>query len=301
MPPSADCPLSWLFLHGFIYVLCSVYERDQLCNLSAMFLFAMTCGWSYRRTVLQKNATSSGDSPHLQQDEERQFLIDPNRCRRALLIVAHPDDECMFFAPIVRRLVRLGVDLSLVSASNGNYEESGSIRRKELVEAARRLGVERNRVRIIDDAELQDDPNTEWPSKRLYQLFDDEQRRSRCDAIISFDESGVSGHANHCDLAAALRSWRSLRTAGRSAGGSEPPRLFQLQSVPLWRKYCSAVDISLSMVRATRQDVVVISGVANTLASIWAMLAHRSQLKWFRLLYLLTSRYMLVNTLNEVP
>lgn len=120
MPPSADCPLSWLFLHGFIYVLCSVYERDQLCNLSAMFLFAMTCGWSYRRTVLQKNATSSGDSPHLQQDEERQFLIDPNRCRRALLIVAHPDDECMFFAPIVRRLVRLGVDLSLVSASNGS-------------------------------------------------------------------------------------------------------------------------------------------------------------------------------------
>ena len=39
--------------------------------------------------------------------------------RQGLLLIAHPDDESMFFAPTIIRLQELGVNLSLLCLSNG--------------------------------------------------------------------------------------------------------------------------------------------------------------------------------------
>lgn len=40
---------------------------------------------------------------------------------RALLVTAHPDDECMFFAPTVLNLVESNVDVHLLCLSTGRF------------------------------------------------------------------------------------------------------------------------------------------------------------------------------------
>lgn len=39
--------------------------------------------------------------------------------KRVLIVVAHPDDECMFFGPTIFRLCEQGADVHLLCLSNG--------------------------------------------------------------------------------------------------------------------------------------------------------------------------------------
>ncbi|KAI8442154.1 hypothetical protein MSG28_005762 [Choristoneura fumiferana] len=41
------------------------------------------------------------------------------RAKRVLVVVAHPDDECMFFGPTIFRLCEQGADVHLLCLSNG--------------------------------------------------------------------------------------------------------------------------------------------------------------------------------------
>lgn len=41
------------------------------------------------------------------------------RAKRVLIVVAHPDDECMFFGPTIFRLCEQGADVHLLCLSNG--------------------------------------------------------------------------------------------------------------------------------------------------------------------------------------
>ena len=50
------------------------------------------------------------------------------------LVIAHPDDECMFFYPTISRAKRLHI----ICLSNGGYDGLGEQREKELQRAARR-------------------------------------------------------------------------------------------------------------------------------------------------------------------
>lgn len=40
--------------------------------------------------------------------------------KRVLLVIAHPDDECMFFGPTIFRLCEQGTEVYLLCLSNGN-------------------------------------------------------------------------------------------------------------------------------------------------------------------------------------
>lgn len=46
---------------------------------------------------------------------------------RALLVTAHPDDECMFFAPTILRLLELNVSVHLLCLSSGRIVNLASI------------------------------------------------------------------------------------------------------------------------------------------------------------------------------
>lgn len=53
----------------------------------------------------------------------------PNKfsMNRVVVIVSHPDDECMFFGPIIHSLVKhFGSKLYLLCLSHGNYEKQVS-------------------------------------------------------------------------------------------------------------------------------------------------------------------------------
>ena len=51
--------------------------------------------------------------------------------RNILYVIAHPDDEAMFFVPSITQL-RTTNDLYLLCLSNGNFDGLGKIREKEL-------------------------------------------------------------------------------------------------------------------------------------------------------------------------
>lgn len=66
-----------------------------------------------------------------------------------LLITAHPDDECMFFTPTIRNLIRNGCEIELICLSTGDFDGKGRIRRRELKKSTEVLGIKP--VSIIED------------------------------------------------------------------------------------------------------------------------------------------------------
>ncbi|XP_059403157.1 N-acetylglucosaminyl-phosphatidylinositol de-N-acetylase-like [Carassius carassius] len=62
---------------------------------------------------------------------------------RALFVTAHPDDECMFFAHIVLKLVESHAALYLLCLSTGNYNNQGL--KRELLDSCAVLGIPSNR------------------------------------------------------------------------------------------------------------------------------------------------------------
>ena len=43
------------------------------------------------------------------------------RGKRVLLITAHPDDECMFFGPVIYHVLKEASSFSLLCLTNGNF------------------------------------------------------------------------------------------------------------------------------------------------------------------------------------
>lgn len=76
------------------------------------------------------------------------------RGRRICLLIAHPDDEAMFFAPAVLALARpeLGNHVKILCLSSGDAEGLGDTRKKELVESGLVLGLRRREdVFVVDN------------------------------------------------------------------------------------------------------------------------------------------------------
>ncbi|XP_037057258.1 N-acetylglucosaminyl-phosphatidylinositol de-N-acetylase isoform X2 [Peromyscus leucopus] len=91
----------------------------------------------------------------------------PGAGSRALLVIAHPDDEAMFFAPTVLGLARLEQPVFLLCFSTGNYYNQGEIRKKELLQSCDVLGIPPPNVTIIDNSEFPDDPRVQWDTERV--------------------------------------------------------------------------------------------------------------------------------------
>lgn len=69
--------------------------------------------------------------------------------RRALLVIAHPDDECMFFGPTVIGLLQQKCELYLLCLSIGNYYQQGKKRKEELHSSCRSLGIKADNIVIV--------------------------------------------------------------------------------------------------------------------------------------------------------
>lgn len=74
-------------------------------------------------------------------------------------------------------------------------------------------------------------------------------------------------------------------------------RLFTLDSVNVCRKYTFLFDLLLSMALSSNWCVLNWRDFRRVQRAMWA---HRSQMVWFRRLYILFSRYVVINTLREV-
>ncbi|XP_029883308.1 N-acetylglucosaminyl-phosphatidylinositol de-N-acetylase [Aquila chrysaetos chrysaetos] len=209
---------------------------------------------------------------------------------RALLVTAHPDDEVMFFAPTVLGLGRAGAHAAVLCCSAGNYYNQGEIRKKELEQSCFLLGIPASDVTVVDHRDLPDNPAVEWDTQLLAAFVLKHIEANNINLVVTFDAGGVSGHANHISLYTALRYLHSEQKL------PEGCCVFVLESVNLFRKYISVLDVPVSCLLPS--DALFILTEEETEQARRAMRCHRSQLLWFRHIYMLFSRYMVINSLR---
>ena len=80
-----------------------------------------------------------------------------------LYVMAHPDDESMFFVPSIKHFkAEKGNKIYLLCMCNGNAAGLGKIREKELEKACKYLQFDEAPY-IADDQDLPDSMEIEWP------------------------------------------------------------------------------------------------------------------------------------------
>ncbi|KAF8635369.1 hypothetical protein AX15_000374 [Amanita polypyramis BW_CC] len=249
---------------------------------------------------------------------------------KVLLLTAHPDDECLFFAPTVLALTQRAtddLDVFSLTLSTGNADSLGEVRKQELHGSLDTLGVKPDRRWIVDHPQLQDNITQYWAADVIADVLRPYVFQHKIDTILTFDHQGISSHPNHKSLPDGVKH---LIHSYDGMPSVHPPQLFSLVTVPLLTKYNSILsplrakfDLStrrmlhiLQMIGVpmtsesgkfdhiadkTRLTMpVFVSGFNEFWRAVQAMGCHRSQLVWFRYLYVLFSRYMWVNEWVEI-
>lgn len=96
------------------------------------------------------------------------------RHARIVLLIAHPDDEAMFFSPTLLALTHpsLGNHVKILCLSTGDAEGLGETRKKELINSALKLGVCRHEdVFVLDDPRFVDGMDQNWNTADIAQLL----------------------------------------------------------------------------------------------------------------------------------
>lgn len=197
-----------------------------------------------------------------------------------LLCTCHPDDEAMFFNPTIQYFLSKNIKVYILCLSTGNYDGLGKIRVKELKNSCNVLGIEL--ISIIDSPHLQDGWK-EWAISDCTREIKKVTKQYKIQALLSFDEGGISGHPNHKSLSTSVYSLREEFII---------IFLFTRPLIPF--KYLGLLapnHSSLTTIRVYPWRIDFWKGIR-------AMLCHKSQLISFRYLYLLFSSYMYSNILN---
>ncbi|CAK7265890.1 hypothetical protein SEPCBS57363_001821 [Sporothrix epigloea] len=256
-------------------------------------------------------------------------LIPPDLqgAKNLLVVTAHPDDECLFFAPSILGVLdqNRNVHGSLLSISTGNNYGMGDRRKKELAGSCAALQIDPARCIALDHPELQDNPTIWWDTALVQTIVQDYITKWDIDVILTFDERGVSGHINHRAVSAAILELVS------STASNGPLVAYMIVTTSLWRKYTFLCDLPLTAVRFTLRilaalffprrviseaiattaavtDGNIASGSCALIANTWhryqmtreAFQHHGSQYTWDRHLYMIISRYVWFNDLQKI-
>ncbi|KAL0053191.1 hypothetical protein WJX82_002224 [Trebouxia sp. C0006] len=178
-----------------------------------------------------------------------------------------------------------------------NFEGLGKKRQAELRDACAVLGIEPENVFILDDPDLQDGPQAQWPPELIASIIAAQASKVKADMIITFDAQGVSHHPNHIAVWRGAVSYLRKAIDWTAANFSSSVMVYALQSSSMWRKFCGPLDIPLSLYQTKLGKVQACYISKQPFIAIQALKAHKSQYVWYRMLYIRISRYTYVNTL----
>lgn len=193
---------------------------------------------------------------------------------RVLIVTAHPDDECMFFGPTLCHLADRNIQAKVLCLSKGNFYGKGDQRTKELEAACKTYSAENECLNNFKDGPFM------WPASKIQETVRSHVSKFRATCIVTFDQEGVSGHRNHISCS-AIQPISNIR-------------VLHLESVSILRKFTATIDLGVTFF--AKKPYVV----AGSLRSVKAMFCHRSQLEWFRFLYICFSRYMTINSYHPI-
>lgn len=225
-----------------------------------------------------------------------------------LLLIAHPDDESMFFIPTLFNLIKESTpgSVRILCLSNGNFDGLGKTREKEL-HAASAIISDKVQVSIENCIDIQDGPNECWNPKIIASILDKYIRKHCLQdvVLITFDKYGVSGHKNHIDTHFAAMEYYQMRE------NKEIRELWTLYSVQnVLKKYIPIVPILelifiwvFSLFKTNSKMRNINTGTRQYMMLnpmlVWkAMKAHTSQFVWYRRLFVIFSRYSYVNDIK---
>lgn len=226
-----------------------------------------------------------------------------------LLVVAHPDDECMFFSPSILGLLSHGNRISVLCLSTGNADGLGKVREKELERSCVMLGCQSSDIHVLNHEKLQDSMSVTWDSQVIVREVLKKKQQQPYDGFITFDEFGVSGHPNHTSILPALQAYNNL--------SKSQPKLpiWKLLTTSLPRKYSGLLDAMPSLIlivfrvarapgkgaRKKENFMCFMNDPVQVVKGQQAMVtAHASQMRWFRWFWVVIGRYMYINELKKV-
>jgi N-acetylglucosaminylphosphatidylinositol deacetylase len=210
------------------------------------------------------------------------------------IIIAHPDDECMFFGPIIRQLNSFSNRFYILCMTNGNFYGKGDLRATELESSCQTLISNKNLIdlKLVNESQLPDHPKYEWNKNLCTKIINDYVKSNSIDMIVSFDKDGISSHLNHCFLYKILKS----------IDLNNQVDIYSLETVGIIRKYSFGFDLITTFLFNSASDkrLIAISSPSDYLITFRAMMKHQTQLMWFRWIYIITSRYMIINSLKKI-
>ena len=230
---------------------------------------------------------------------------DDNNKHIVLLVIAHPDDEAMFFIPTLQNIKEhKNTILSVLCLSSGNADGLGKVREKELIESCKHLGIDSKYVNIIDDPNLQDGFNEIWHeeliSSKIIEM-DQTILSNQLNLIITFDHYGISGHPNHISTYHGVKYYlqQQLNQKNKVVNG------YKLISHNIIRKFTGMFDIPVTLVQTFIDNNHLNYYLTTNPIDTWiAMTLHESQFVlipyWWRRFFVILSRYTYINTLEEI-
>ncbi|NXH14125.1 PIGL acetylase, partial [Bucco capensis] len=152
-------------------------------------------------------------------------------------------------------------------------------------------------IALLIFRDLPDNPAVDWDTQLLAAFVLKQIEARNINLVVTFDAGGVSGHANHIALYTALR-YKCCCFQMFILFLCLGCHVLVLESVNLFRKYISILDVPIACLLP--RDALFILTEEETKQARRAMQCHHSQLLWFRHVYVLLSRYMVINSLRRL-
>jgi N-acetylglucosaminylphosphatidylinositol deacetylase len=232
----------------------------------------------------------------------------PLKKKRVILVTAHPDDESMFFLPLIHAFhhdnQHTKWEIFLLCLSRGNFDGLGVIREQEMKTCGTFLGLQEKNIFVLEDPKLQDGMQNKWDPNHIAEIVTSFTQEHDIEVVFTFDNYGISGHPNHIAVYHGVqRAIQSSATNSSSFSSSSSSSTttrhllhgWKLESTTLWRKFIGVLDTLFSL-----QDNSLFVFVFHPRWNYQAMALHVSQFVWYRRLFVIFSRYSFINTFTPI-
>ncbi len=117
---------------------------------------------------------------------------------KILAVFAHPDDEAFGPGGSIAKWVKEGATIHLLCATKGEAGENAGQRDRELLEAAKVLGIKKVEFLGFKDGEI-----SNKDLQGLEKIISQKIIKLKPDIILTYDLTGISGHLDHIAIASA--------------------------------------------------------------------------------------------------
>jgi LmbE family N-acetylglucosaminyl deacetylase/ElaB/YqjD/DUF883 family membrane-anchored ribosome-binding protein len=224
------------------------------------------------------------------------------RVARAAFILAHADDETMFFAPTITDIKKMGheVFMQVMTAGSLKADPRSNMRKQELLKAAHIFGVHTENIEVVDDPRLVERGN--WLENReiLNTHVRDFIQRNAITHIYTFDRFGVTGYLNHNAVHHAVRDY---------VNAHPDVRAYELQTVWKPRQWMGFLDVLWTLCDTVKSrrghlpaDFLYLHMNPMPIEMYYAVdKVHWVRLVLARLLRVLLNRYAFINSWRQIP